>query len=1219
MFKNNKGFTLVELLAAMVILGLLITFAGPAIVNMANNSKNKIYVNDAQKLIAEAEYKIKASSSTIEKPDPGDCIAVSLVYLDSGDFDAPPNNGEYIKEASFVIVKNNGGVMEYSAALVEKMKKGGYKGVELTRNEELINSGLKHVKTFKESDVIYVTGSDFNLGYLQDKLGKSYIPNSTTISAIYNYPELGDDVTQLDSSGPIIRSATLATTTELVGSLKAALTLRVDDDKDRSNLKVYLSFKSFDDAELKTGEDYGNETLFVKNYDFSKMGKSYNGERVNLYIVVKDNDGNKAMQKVEYTIHLNEKPRIVESGSKLEKRDGDTVNMPNAKLLLKVSDDIDNANDLKVCITEKLDATGETCGEYRPYSGEGGLFEDNTMEYKFGNCSKSMCNRKSSTQEKSILIFVKDSSNSISDPLQLDYTISANESPKINSVSIDSNYKNFLEDTSMKDLSAQISLDVSDDIADEKYTITIVENGATKTFNDYSSKDSIDYTFSGSYDGNNRSIVIKVTDSEGASSTNSSNTYGPIYKNKGPTIGEFSVVTKNNVCSDMSYCADEYGNSNTVILTLDADDDIDSENDFTNLYVCISDNLADCTGCNSYDSCKNKKKSNGDKAYVSYKNLYTNENPNEYKFEGSNLDRTLNVVVIDSSGLTATNKTTYKLYKNQAPVVIDGPKLIKDNINEDLSFSNMKFFVRVRDDKDFLAESNDEDEGEDEDEDEDDDGGEDGKVVYDTVKKNNLNILYCFKNSSGVEKCSDNYERFRQDKKLDASFFDNVSGEIQLYAKIKDSDGAETTTESIDFDSDNFNDYPPNIVAAKGVRDSGNNVKISFIVEDPKDTYNICISGREEECNNYLSESYSGDDSSIHDYVYNNSDSLSEMYLFVKDSRGKISTYSFEVRDSRTCPEDDYYAVSEDNEYEVVKYEYLYASSESNPGYEITPSRCGGKCYSDSTSGGVNYGITGKYNRTIQYVDKFKSGTNCKDIFIKELITADCSFVKCFNMPSSDNYYKNAIGIYEYKSDQDISMDVDGKTYVGNTYYKLYNVIYNGVEENVTLEDANYKVLKAALDDGKFSFNANSVDSYLRVDDTGDVGTVRVDAKFGKVTYLNASGTSIGQEEFKSDNKYTLPNGTEKVRQEVKIKFSVVSNDNYSICVGSSSECDTFINSYEGNRTYEYTYYYDYNKDDFIVEDNNNEPLDLTLNLVAKIGEETFQEEFTAYRYPTDS
>ena len=40
MKKNNKGFTLVELLAALVILGVLAVLALPTVVNMMGNSRD---------------------------------------------------------------------------------------------------------------------------------------------------------------------------------------------------------------------------------------------------------------------------------------------------------------------------------------------------------------------------------------------------------------------------------------------------------------------------------------------------------------------------------------------------------------------------------------------------------------------------------------------------------------------------------------------------------------------------------------------------------------------------------------------------------------------------------------------------------------------------------------------------------------------------------------------------------------------------------------------------------------------------------------------------------------------------------------------------------------------------------------------------------------------------------------------------------------------------
>ena len=69
--KNKKGFTLVELLAAIVILGILSVFALPTITRMFESSRNKMYVSDAKKLISLVEYRLKASSTTIDKPDNG--------------------------------------------------------------------------------------------------------------------------------------------------------------------------------------------------------------------------------------------------------------------------------------------------------------------------------------------------------------------------------------------------------------------------------------------------------------------------------------------------------------------------------------------------------------------------------------------------------------------------------------------------------------------------------------------------------------------------------------------------------------------------------------------------------------------------------------------------------------------------------------------------------------------------------------------------------------------------------------------------------------------------------------------------------------------------------------------------------------------------------------------------------------------------------------------
>ena len=143
--RNNKGFTMIELLAAIVILSILVGISIPIVASLLDNSRSKMYINDAKKLIAQADYKLRSSSSFIEKPDEGDCIIMTMAYLDTSEFDSPPNGGEYEKDSSFVVIKNNNGIMEYSVSVVEKLKGGGFKGLELVRKSELLSNNAPGV------------------------------------------------------------------------------------------------------------------------------------------------------------------------------------------------------------------------------------------------------------------------------------------------------------------------------------------------------------------------------------------------------------------------------------------------------------------------------------------------------------------------------------------------------------------------------------------------------------------------------------------------------------------------------------------------------------------------------------------------------------------------------------------------------------------------------------------------------------------------------------------------------------------------------------------------------------------------------------------------------------------------------------------------------------------------------------------------------------------
>ena len=116
--KNRKGFTLVELLAVIVILGLMMGIAIPNIMGIIKKQKQSTYLEDGKKMISRAEYMLR-STTKVEKPRSGKCVVMTLGYLDNGEFNSPPYGGAYFSTLSYVIIKNDGGRYKYWVQLYE--------------------------------------------------------------------------------------------------------------------------------------------------------------------------------------------------------------------------------------------------------------------------------------------------------------------------------------------------------------------------------------------------------------------------------------------------------------------------------------------------------------------------------------------------------------------------------------------------------------------------------------------------------------------------------------------------------------------------------------------------------------------------------------------------------------------------------------------------------------------------------------------------------------------------------------------------------------------------------------------------------------------------------------------------------------------------------------------------------------------------------------------
>lgn len=160
MMENKKGFTLVELLATLVILGVIMMVAVPNIMGILSNNRNTTYIEDAKKLVTTAEYKLRADNTVTKPTVNGQCVMMSLKYLDNTEFDNPPYDGEYLEQESFVIVKKQADEYHYYVQLIQEVdgSSKSYRGVKFTDSNNLYAENYAdYITNVKKGDLANAT------------------------------------------------------------------------------------------------------------------------------------------------------------------------------------------------------------------------------------------------------------------------------------------------------------------------------------------------------------------------------------------------------------------------------------------------------------------------------------------------------------------------------------------------------------------------------------------------------------------------------------------------------------------------------------------------------------------------------------------------------------------------------------------------------------------------------------------------------------------------------------------------------------------------------------------------------------------------------------------------------------------------------------------------------------------------------------------------------
>lgn len=119
---KNKGFTLVELLATIVVIGVIILISVPNMIGIINKNKDSNYIDDARRMQSLAEYKFRSEDK--DKLNSNSCLTYTLNELNKNqEFDKTPDDSDssgkkYDFEKSFVVVKKDGSEYKYYVFLM---------------------------------------------------------------------------------------------------------------------------------------------------------------------------------------------------------------------------------------------------------------------------------------------------------------------------------------------------------------------------------------------------------------------------------------------------------------------------------------------------------------------------------------------------------------------------------------------------------------------------------------------------------------------------------------------------------------------------------------------------------------------------------------------------------------------------------------------------------------------------------------------------------------------------------------------------------------------------------------------------------------------------------------------------------------------------------------------------------------------------------------------
>ncbi|MCH1626583.1 competence type IV pilus major pilin ComGC [Fredinandcohnia quinoae] len=147
--KNEKGLTLVELLAVIVILGIIAAIAVPSIGAIIDNSKKDAHIANAQQMVSGAKIAVTGNSELLPSNEGGESYLPLEYLINQGYLDkfTDPDGGEYIvgenldqipasqPTTSYVRITKDGNTYIYSVFLAGSERSVGSAGDPIASND----------------------------------------------------------------------------------------------------------------------------------------------------------------------------------------------------------------------------------------------------------------------------------------------------------------------------------------------------------------------------------------------------------------------------------------------------------------------------------------------------------------------------------------------------------------------------------------------------------------------------------------------------------------------------------------------------------------------------------------------------------------------------------------------------------------------------------------------------------------------------------------------------------------------------------------------------------------------------------------------------------------------------------------------------------------------------------------------------------------------------